>query len=308
MLLHPFRDLRVALMLPAALGLVVIAGCDDDDDPTGTSRFGTVQVTTTATGYAPDIPETIEVGLVGGGPVEVDETGQAILYGAPVGSVDVEVANLPAHCTANSPQTVEVTGPDEPAAVSFAITCTAITGSSTVTLTQTGVDPDAAVSVIVDAGTDAEIVSEEFDATQPFTVLRLTPGDHEITLAGLGANCTPLQAVDTVTVTAGEDVALGFTADCVANIGDVTVNVTTIGDNPDPDGYTVAFDENTPTPIGVNGTVTFDDVPAGPHEVTIAGLADNCTVGTATQPVEVVFGDEAVVDFTVNCPAAPPGG
>jgi len=55
------------------------------------------------------------------------------------------------------------------------------------------------------------------------------------------------------------------------------------------------------------GSVTFTDLPAGSHSVTLT-VASNCTVtSTNPQTVTVTAGSTASASFTVNCPTPPTG-
>jgi len=83
--------------------------------------------------------------------------------------------------------------------------------------------------------------------------------------------------------------------------GALQVTVTTTGADLDPDGYNVLVDGGSAQTVGVNGTVTFASVTAGSHEVTLQGLAANCSVGAATQTVSVSAGEAAIVTFLVTC-------
>jgi TolB protein len=69
----------------------------------------------------------------------------------------------------------------------------------------------------------------------------------------------------------------------------------------DPDGFTVVVDGLTPRPIELNGTVTFNDVAAGNHIVTLDGLQVNCTTPENPVNVTVVAGATAQVPFPVTC-------
>lgn len=81
----------------------------------------------------------------------------------------------------------------------------------------------------------------------------------------------------------------------------VTVAVTTTGEDPDPDGYQVTVGSET-LELGESGSVVFDALPSGSYEVTITGVAPNCSVaGGATVPVSVADGRGARVDFVVEC-------
>ncbi len=57
----------------------------------------------------------------------------------------------------------------------------------------------------------------------------------------------------------------------------LAVSVGTTGFPIDPDGYVVWVDDSLNQPVGTNGAVTFN-LPAGPHQVALYGVAANCEV------------------------------
>src|SRR5438445_9688406 len=86
--------------------------------------------------------------------------------------------------------------------------------------------------------------------------------------------------------------------------GNLTVSTSTTGSNLDPDGYTVAVDGGPGQAIGINGSVTFTNLAASSHSVTLSGVAANCTVtGGNTQTVSVPAGGSATLPFSVTCTA-----
>jgi hypothetical protein len=92
-------------------------------------------------------------------------------------------------------------------------------------------------------------------------------------------------------------------------VGDLQVNSSTTGSNPDPNGYTVTVDGSQSQEIGVNGTVTFSDVAAGNHSVQLTGVASNCNVaGSNPRIVTVPVGGTAQSTFEVDCSDPPPSG
>jgi hypothetical protein len=81
----------------------------------------------------------------------------------------------------------------------------------------------------------------------------------------------------------------------------LNVNVATTGFNIDPDGYVVWVDNSLSQAVGANGVVTFN-LPAGPHEVALYGVAANCAVG-GNNPRMVFPGLDmvATTTFSVGC-------
>jgi len=79
------------------------------------------------------------------------------------------------------------------------------------------------------------------------------------------------------------------------------VTVSTVGVALDPDGYAVWVDDSLSQPVDDNGALTFN-VPSGPHEVALYGVAANCTV-SGFNPRMVYPGSDlvAATAFTVTC-------
>ena len=86
--------------------------------------------------------------------------------------------------------------------------------------------------------------------------------------------------------------------------GSLEVAAATSGLDPDRDGYVVTVDAGTPHPLGVDGSLTLADVPAGTHDVRLDGIAANCTAdGGTTRRVRVTGGLPSNVTFVVGCAA-----
>jgi hypothetical protein len=100
-------------------------------------------------------------------------------------------------------------------------------------------------------------------------------------------------------------IALGACGDSSGPPGPGTVRivVATTGSDLDPDGYTVAIGAQSGT-VGVNDSLTFDDTPSGPHQVTLSSIAPNCSA-TTTLPVQVTVtpGEVSRVSITMTCSA-----
>jgi hypothetical protein len=89
----------------------------------------------------------------------------------------------------------------------------------------------------------------------------------------------------------------------VVYVGTIAVSTTTTGAMPDPDGYLALLDEGRAQPIGVNGSVTFDNVPVGTYNVRLDGYANNCVVMTPNPAYVVLVVDSAhTTHFDVDCP------
>jgi hypothetical protein len=83
--------------------------------------------------------------------------------------------------------------------------------------------------------------------------------------------------------------------------GELTVTVSTTGEDPDPDGYTLNLDGQPWTSIESNGTGTFT-VDEGDHTVELGGIAANCSVGGGrTRGVRVLADQDQSISFEVTC-------
>jgi hypothetical protein len=91
--------------------------------------------------------------------------------------------------------------------------------------------------------------------------------------------------------------------------GSGTVQVTTATQGPNqPSGYVVAVDGGTGHTIGVNGSRTIANVPAGMRSVLLSGVPSNCTVTNGSNPRSaVVVGSQTThVAFEITCTAGGP--
>jgi hypothetical protein len=83
--------------------------------------------------------------------------------------------------------------------------------------------------------------------------------------------------------------------------GSVSVTVTTVGSGEDADGYTVTVGSREST-VPMAGSTTIDGLAPGSYDVTLGGLAVNCSVtGEATRLVTVTQSGSATVSFEVDC-------
>lgn len=86
--------------------------------------------------------------------------------------------------------------------------------------------------------------------------------------------------------------------------GVIEVEVTTTGEDDDPDGYTVSIQGGETREIGPNGTVTFNQVSTGSKIVTLSGIPGHCTLdGTTSQAFTLGDNEVRTIQFEVNCSA-----
>jgi Tol biopolymer transport system component len=175
-----------------------------------------------------------------------------------------------------------------------------LSGSLEVSITTVGVPSVApAYGLSLDGG-EARTVGDSATLTQP----GLAPGTHTVELLGVAPGCAvgganPQAAV----VTAGHTARVVFRVTCTppAATGSLEVTVTTGGADLDADGYTVVADPTLASAAGLNDTVVFPSLDAGTHVVRLSGIADNCTLPTNPDTVEVPAGDTARAAFQVTC-------
>src|SRR5690606_261107 len=201
MLSKRFAEYRRFGVTALMAGLVAVAACDDDPlDPNDPSNFGEVEVDVTTTGYEPDFVD-YTVAFDGGGEVDLDPTDNTVLVGVPAGSHDIVLGGVPDHCTPDAAtKQVSVTAGDR-ASVAFTVTCIAITGSVMPTITQTGEaeDIDPQVSLVFDTTLATQRIEAVTSAT-PAEIFNLPPGDREVRVTAVDANCTVADTVQMVTV------------------------------------------------------------------------------------------------------------
>jgi hypothetical protein len=267
---------------------------------------GGLSVTSATTG--PDLDAdgyTVSVDGIDRGALGVNAT--VAISGLAPGTHAVGLNGVAANCQINGENVrsiVVVAGED--ASVSYAITCTtppAGAGNLSITTVTTGAaDPDG-YTFAVDGGLATPIGS-----SATVTIQNLAPGSHNLQLGGINSNCS-VQGTNPrpVTITGGATAEVSFTVSCAPGAptsGSIKVTTATSGATPDADGYTVSVDGGSPRPIGVNQSVTLENVPAGDRSVALAGVAENCTVaGANPRLVTVAASAQATVTFTVTCPS-----
>lgn len=296
-----------------AMGLVLAVllshACKDSSGPF--VRTGALVVSAPATGRG--IPDS-------GGTVTVDDTAPRLLFfnrtvtyeALAAGTHVVAFNGLQAlNCTMTDSNTVTVTV--EPAATAhaaFSTECFGI-GSIEVATRTTGVDLDAdgyGVSITNDSLGGWNFFLPASGST---TLTNAREGTYSVSLSGMAPNCTTTSLNPTsVTVVNGQTARLALAVSCVA-FGAIQVTATTTGLDLDHDGYTAAADLAIGGGIAVpaNGSATFTQVGPGTQNVTLTGLAGNCSV-VGTNPVSVTVASAATtqVQFSITCAPVLPVG
>ena len=178
------------------------------------------------------------------------------------------------------------------------------TGQLTVTTTTTGTSLPSGYTVTVDGTT-----SQPIGINSSVTFTNLAATSHTVALSGVPTNCWVSGGTSqTVTVPAGGTATAAFSVSCTTPPGNLKVTTSTSGSSL-PSGYTVTVDGTTSQPIGINGSVTFTNLTATSHTVTLKGVPTNCWVsGGTSQTVTVPAGGTATVSYSVTCttPNQPP--
>ena len=195
----------------------------------------------------------------------------------------------------------------ETVAVPFAIACVAVTLHVTTTTTGISFDPDG-----YDLCVDPAVVAWDYGcATYEAAIgvnsgvtVPVAAGTHVVELSGVASNCT-VSGENPRTVTANAKTEVPFVVTCAA-AGSMRVTAATSGTDVSLNGYLVCVDGSgnpcfRSAVVPVNGVVTLSVI-AGPHTVTLRGLAENCTVSGAPDRAVTVPADATVdVAFEVGC-------
>jgi len=156
--------------------------------------------------------------------------------------------------------------------VSFPVVCTdpaGSTGGLQVNAMTTGEEDGYTVVIDNDVGAGQAL---EVDGMVTFAAL--TSGNHSVELTDFGPSCV-VAGDNPRTVTVVQDVTASTDFDVACGL---TVNVTTIGSDFDPDGYSVIVDAGSLiTPVDIDGSVWLDIAP-GLHDIELIDLASGCRV------------------------------
>jgi YVTN family beta-propeller protein len=184
-------------------------------------------------------------------------------------------------------------GPSDPATLRLSV---ATTGGNP--------DPDG-YTYSLDGNVDAIL-----GANATVTITGLNPGTHQLVIGGVASNCTLAgDAMRSITLFEGDTTLVLLTVACQAPPVPATLQLTTVttGGDPDFDGYTYALNGDTPVGIGFNSSISVGGLTPGTHQLTVSGVADNCTLaGGTTRSVILNPGVTTTVQLTVTCVASSP--
>ena len=270
-----------------------------------TRASGTIRVTASTTG-APADPDGYVATLDGASPgLPVDVDGSNRFTDVPVGAHTIVLSDIEGNCAVTGSTSRSVTVSDgETSEVNFVVTCSGTSGTVVVNTQTGGPSPDTDGYTIVLDETERGPIPPNGQAS----VTGLAPGSHVIELRGVATNCTVEANPRTFQVAAGATANVSFNITCTEPppaTGTIQVNVTTSGEQQD-DGYVVTLDATPGRPITANDSETYTNVSVGNHEVTLSGVAENCTVDDATRPAPVTANQTTEVNFAVTCTVPPP--
>ncbi len=263
---------------------------------------GTVTVTTMTSGAGED-PDGygFTIGDAAVQPIGANAT--VSVANVASGAAVVELSGVAPNCTVGgqNPRTVTVPAGGS-VNVPFAITCAAGTGTLEIRTVSTGGPADASgYTVTVDAGAPVAI---GVNATR--TVDGLSPGSHDVSLAGLAANCAVEGANPvSVTITAGEVTELEFAVQCSATTGSLRVTVTGL-----PAGVGALVTVTGPGSFSeeVAATLTLEDLAPGEYTVSAANVNSGGATYSSTpadRSVTVAAGATAQVTVTYASTGGP---
>ena len=298
---HPFRYPRCTLVLAAS---TAAAGCGGGESVLVPPTSGTLEVTTSTSGVEQDA-NGYSVQLDGGPAEAIEIAATLTTQEVPPGSHTVALGDISANCTVtgDNPRTVTITA-GETTTVTFAVACTATTGSLRVTSVTSGPSSDADGYTTTVDGADRGTLPASGEAA----VDGLSPGSHAVGLSGVAGNCQ-VQGDNprSITIVVGASVTAAFEVVCTAPpsvSGTLKITTATGGPDQDQDGYSFGIDAGPTQSIALNATTTVTNVAAGAHTVRLSGAAANCTVGgTNPRAVTVTAGATAEVSFVVTCAA-----
>jgi hypothetical protein len=141
-----------------------------------------------------------------------------------------------------------------------------------------------------------------------FHVNNLRVGTHTVALQGLNSACTSGQDSRQVSIVANDTIDVNFAVQCTPVTGEVTFTSTTTGEDIDPDGYLISYDQGLVFELDRNSSRRLIHVPPGDHTLEIFDVEPNCALtGSATRPVSIAAGQVLPISVDVVCTAVGAG-
>ncbi len=175
---------------------------------------GTLRITTLTTGTDPD-PNGYTIAVDGGSAQSIGVNATVGLTNVAGGDHTVQLGGLAPNCSVQGtnprPVTVTAGGTTE---TSFAVTCSATTGTIRATVTTTGSQVDANGYIVK---VDASNPGKRVDASGSVTFTAVPVGSHAVALSDIATNCTVAEgASKTTAVTTGATAQVAFAVTCSA--------------------------------------------------------------------------------------------
>jgi Tol biopolymer transport system component len=212
-------------------------------------------------------------------------------------TVQALLGGLPVNCTLSgqNPQTV-ATQSGQQATLSFQVSCVAVVGAVQVLTVTTGTELDGDGYTVTVAGT-----AEAIGVNDSETFSGLPVGDYPVELSNVDASCSLAgENPRTLSVAFGQTAQTTFQITCPVLL---EVQTQTVGQDLDPDGYSLTVDQAAAGAIATNGTSSFGLLP-GLHSVQLTGVATNCAVtGENPRSVTLQTSAGATVLFEIGCEA-----
>ncbi|MGE5801848.1 MAG: hypothetical protein ACM358_06295, partial [Gemmatimonadota bacterium] len=235
----------------------------------------------------------------------VPATGAVTITALATGEHAVLLGDVAPNCLVASGnlRTVSVPAADT-VEVAYAVTCNA-RATMRIAVTTTGADPDTSgYAFSVNGPTFANGVLATNDTT---SVPGLLAGNYHVSLTGVADNCSVAGgATHAIAVPWADTTEVAFTVSCVA-LGSLEVTVATTGTGLDADGYRIVTSGpggSVSRTVAINGTVTIGGLAPGNYQLSLEGIAFNCSVGGLNpRTVSVPSGTTATSTFDVACVA-----
>ena len=281
-------------LLPALL-LVVAAQCTKL--PYEPIQILVVEAATSGSGLDPDGYVATVDGVMS---APLDANGSASFDGLGPGEHQVAIEGVAGNCAVDGPNPRSiVVAEDAITQEVMSVSCLATRPPLVVHVETRGYDGGAEGYTIAVDGRELPV-----DGTGSITVHDLPEGDHPVSLGGVPEDCEVLGPNPRLVTEDVDETTFDVACSPEAERGTITIDLTSSGSRPDTDGYTVTVG-GTQVAADANGSVAFDDLPAGDYTVALGDLAEECTAEDNPRVVKLLPGGTAATTFEVTC--GPPG-
>ncbi len=297
------------MLVPACF----FGSAEPDSDPTGVDETipGRLGINSSTIGTNLD-PNGYRANIAGQTPLTLPIIGQLSFGDVAPGANSITIADIAPNCSIAS-----IAGPGgQDLNVSNPLSVTVLTGRTDFYNYGFECVPNLG-EIIVSNSTDGDPGVRAYTVavngeTRPFppgfnVFFDVPAGDHIVVVSEVPANCFLIgDNPANVSVEFQGSVGVSYRIDCTGERGTLRVITNTSGSSIDPDGYLVNVADQT---IGFSNEAQFSHdftlLPAGPIDVTVFDVADNCTLDPGS-PFEatVVVNEVTEVIFDIDCAAA----